>query len=200
MMTNADRGGKRGTKDRLLYAAVDLIAEQGYKGTTTKEIAAAASVSEMTLFRHFGSKQSLLEEALDRFHYAGEMRKIFAEKLVGDLYTDLRYVAAAYHEIMHRNRKILHIIMKEGKQIPGFVARAHKHPQALREMLTDYLKRLQREGKIIPIDAVTHSAAFLWMQHGAFLNNQPGSSDIADIPIADFVESSVQLFARALTP
>ncbi|MBB6671530.1 TetR/AcrR family transcriptional regulator [Cohnella nanjingensis] len=191
---------KRSTKDRLLYAAVDLIAEQGYKGTSTKEIAAAAGVSEMTLFRQFGSKQSLLEEALDRFHYAGEMRKIFAEKLVGDLYADLHYVATTYHQIMHRNRKILNIIMKEGKQIPGFATRAHKHPQALQEMLTQYLERMRAEGKIIPADPLTHAAAFLWMQHGAFLNTQPGSSGIADISIDDFVESSVRMFTRALMP
>ncbi|UUZ81844.1 TetR/AcrR family transcriptional regulator [Paenibacillus sp. P26] len=46
------------TGDKLILAAIDLIAEQGYDGTTTKEIASAAGVSEVTLFRHFGSKQA----------------------------------------------------------------------------------------------------------------------------------------------
>lgn len=121
-------------------------------------------------------------------------------RLAGDLYADLLLVASSYHEIMNRNRKILNIIMKEGKQIPGFVERAHKHPQALREMLTLYFETMQREGKVLPGDPLAHSAAFLWMQHGAFLNTQPGSSAIADLSISAFIESSVRLFARALTP
>lgn len=58
--------------DKLLLAAIDLIASKGYKGVTTQEIAAAAGFSEKTLFRHFGSKQNLLEAAFDRFHYAEE--------------------------------------------------------------------------------------------------------------------------------
>jgi AcrR family transcriptional regulator len=55
--------------DKLLLAAIDLIAEKGYNGTSTQEIANEAGLSEKTLFRHFGSKQNLLEMAFNRFHY-----------------------------------------------------------------------------------------------------------------------------------
>ncbi|ORV49074.1 hypothetical protein AWC05_02565 [Mycobacterium florentinum] len=41
-----------------------MFAERGYAGTSTREIARAASVSEPMIFRHFGSKAKLFEEAV----------------------------------------------------------------------------------------------------------------------------------------
>lgn len=48
------------TRARLLAAAIDLFARQGYDRTTVAEISAAAGVTEMTFYRHFGSKDQLL--------------------------------------------------------------------------------------------------------------------------------------------
>jgi AcrR family transcriptional regulator len=51
-------------KRLLLESARVLFAERGYAGTSTREIARAASVSEPMIFRHFGSKAKLFEEAV----------------------------------------------------------------------------------------------------------------------------------------
>src|SRR5579863_10133701 len=48
----------------IVTAAVPLFARDGFAGTTTRELAAAAGVSEALLFRHFPSKQSLYREIL----------------------------------------------------------------------------------------------------------------------------------------
>jgi AcrR family transcriptional regulator len=48
----------------LLTSALDLFATQGYAGTSTREIATNAGVSEALLFRHFGTKAALFEEAV----------------------------------------------------------------------------------------------------------------------------------------
>ncbi|MBA3894961.1 MAG: TetR/AcrR family transcriptional regulator [Gemmatimonadales bacterium] len=53
-------------RDQLLVAAAQVYAEGGYHGATTRRIASAAGVNEITLFRHFGSKETLLREALAR--------------------------------------------------------------------------------------------------------------------------------------
>jgi AcrR family transcriptional regulator len=56
---------RRGEPRRLLLdAARDLFARQGYRSTTTREIAEAAGVLEHLLFRNFGSKAALFREAL----------------------------------------------------------------------------------------------------------------------------------------
>src|SRR5688500_20275735 len=51
-------------RERLLDAAARVYAETGVRGATTRRIAHEAGVNEVTLFRHFGSKDTLLQEAL----------------------------------------------------------------------------------------------------------------------------------------
>jgi len=48
----------------IVQAAVPLFARKGFRGTTTRELAEAAGISEALLFRHFPSKQSLYQEIL----------------------------------------------------------------------------------------------------------------------------------------
>jgi AcrR family transcriptional regulator len=46
-------------RDQILKTAVTLFSQRGFSGTTTKEIARAAGVSEAMVFRHFASKDEL---------------------------------------------------------------------------------------------------------------------------------------------
>ena len=48
----------------IVEVATPLFARRGFAGTTTKEIAEAAGVSEALLFRHFPTKAALYEEIL----------------------------------------------------------------------------------------------------------------------------------------
>jgi AcrR family transcriptional regulator len=48
----------------IVTAAVPLFARNGFAGTTTRELAEAAGISEALLFRHFPSKQLLYREIL----------------------------------------------------------------------------------------------------------------------------------------
>ena len=52
-------------REQILQTAVDLFSQQGFKGTTTKEIARAAGVSEAMVFRHFANKDALYGAILD---------------------------------------------------------------------------------------------------------------------------------------
>lgn len=52
------------TRERLLHAAADVFARKGYDGTRVADIAAAAGVSNGTLYAHFDSKAELLVAAL----------------------------------------------------------------------------------------------------------------------------------------
>jgi len=49
----------------LLRAAIESFAQRGFSGTKTKDIAAAAGVSEAILFRHFATKEDLYHAILD---------------------------------------------------------------------------------------------------------------------------------------
>ena len=50
---------------QILAVAVSLFSQKGFRGTTTKEIATAAGVSEAMVFRHFATKQELYSAILD---------------------------------------------------------------------------------------------------------------------------------------
>ena len=49
-----------GARERLVLAAVDLFAEQGYDATTVAQIAERAGVTKSTFFRYFPDKRELL--------------------------------------------------------------------------------------------------------------------------------------------
>lgn len=189
------------TSDKLILAAIDLIAEKGYHATTTKEIAAAAGVNEVTLFRHFGSKQKLLQAAFDKYHYGDEMTKLFQEKLVWDLQTDLLLISRTYHAIMARNRKMIMIGIKEGNNIPGLDEWASRHPQKLKHMLSDYLTAMQKQGKIRgDVNPVLQALSFMWMNYGAFVTGMSTGGVNAGVSADEFIEESVRTFVRALSP
>jgi TetR/AcrR family transcriptional regulator len=52
-------------KRQLLRIAIESFARKGFGGTKTKDIAAAAGVSEAILFRHFATKEDLYHAILD---------------------------------------------------------------------------------------------------------------------------------------
>ena len=56
-------GGER--RHQILQVAMQLFADRGFRGTTTKEIANAAGVSEAMVFRHFANKEALYSAILD---------------------------------------------------------------------------------------------------------------------------------------
>ncbi|MCU0625252.1 MAG: TetR/AcrR family transcriptional regulator [Gemmatimonadaceae bacterium] len=53
-------------REKILEAAVAAYSEYGF-GATTRRVADLAGVNEVTLFRHFGSKSALMDEALEWF-------------------------------------------------------------------------------------------------------------------------------------
>src|SRR3954451_22639754 len=51
-------------RDEILAAAAGVFAQHGFRGSTTRRIADAAGVNEITIFRQFGSKEALIREAM----------------------------------------------------------------------------------------------------------------------------------------
>src|SRR5436309_7181463 len=66
--TQQAAGGRMAAGDRRLQiaqTAMRLFSERGFRGTTTKEIAHAAGVSEAIIFRHFATKEDLYSAIID---------------------------------------------------------------------------------------------------------------------------------------
>ena len=61
-------------REKIITAAMTAYAESGFQGATTRRVAEIAGVNEVTIFRNFGSKAALMDEAL--------FRRVAALKLV----------------------------------------------------------------------------------------------------------------------
>ncbi|WP_214626097.1 TetR/AcrR family transcriptional regulator [Paenibacillus agaridevorans] len=189
------------TSEKLLLATINLMAEKGYDGTTTKEIAIAAGVNEVTLFRHFGTKEKLLEAAFSRFHYGNEMTRLFNEDLKGYLQEDLLTVSRTYHSIMNRNRKLISIALKGSSTLPDSVLQeASRNPTHLKNLLTDYLTAMSSEGKVVTSNPEIQALSFMWMNYGAFINRLNAEEAVSEDVLDDFIEESVRIFTKALSP
>ena len=66
-------------KQQLLETALDVFSRKGFEGATTKEIAAAAGITEAVIFHHFPSKQALYTAVLDYKLQSHEMSPWLAQ-------------------------------------------------------------------------------------------------------------------------
>jgi AcrR family transcriptional regulator len=73
-------------KEKIVTAASQLFARQGYHGTSTREIARLADVNENTIFRHFARKDDLFWSALRTRSSVMKFRR----DLLGNLCTSLQ--------------------------------------------------------------------------------------------------------------
>lgn len=102
---------------------------QGVSGTTTRQIAEAADVNEVTLFRQFGNKQGLLLAVLEE----STALKTLGEALVqtGRSELGLRQYASEYLHSLEQIPKLVQSLVGEADQYP------EEHRRALGQGLTE---------------------------------------------------------------
>jgi AcrR family transcriptional regulator len=128
-------------RDQLLDAAAQVYAEAGYRGATTRRIAAAAGVNEVTLFRQFGSKDALMREAI------AQRRQGPVTPLPEEPEQPLREVtdfARAHLEQMRERRSLIRTCMGEFEEHPEIVAPVDSPVIGAAEELAEYLRRLRQ--------------------------------------------------------
>lgn len=67
-------------RQQILQVAIGLFSRCGFSGTTTKQIAQSAGVSEAIIFRHFATKDELYRAILDHLVCEGDMKSLPWEK------------------------------------------------------------------------------------------------------------------------
>lgn len=131
-------------RDALLKAAIKVFAETGSRGATTRRIAQEADVNEVTLFRHFKSKDELLDAALEFFARNIAQRELPEHPV--DPRAELLEWCRAHHRELHRVRALIRKSMSEHEQHPGHCAHGMKLSVRVANDLTDYLRRLKQLG------------------------------------------------------
>lgn len=49
-------------RERIFYTAIDLFAQKGYAGVSLRELAGAVGIKAASIYNHFASKETILEE------------------------------------------------------------------------------------------------------------------------------------------
>jgi AcrR family transcriptional regulator len=100
-------------RERLLDAAAVVFARDGLAASTTREIARAAGVNEVTLFRLFQNKQNLLTAVLERVFAPAPGTRMEAPAVETDLSEIVREYAAGYAANIKRNVALRRVLIGE---------------------------------------------------------------------------------------
>ncbi|SDZ63626.1 DNA-binding transcriptional regulator, AcrR family [Evansella caseinilytica] len=187
------------TEDKILHAAIDLMHLKGYAGATTKEIAQMAGVSEMTVFRKFRTKQEILDAMVEKYSYAFSMKKIFTDELTYHLETDLAAVSRTYQTFMEQNKKIVLLAYKECNVHDEISERLTANPRLIKAYLIDYFTEMKKRNKLRDVNIELQVMNFLWMNLGYFSAQFISGNKVARVPVDDFIEHSVKVFAKGLS-
>lgn len=112
------------TRESLLDVTARLYAEHGWRGTTTRSIAEAAGVNEVTLFRLFGTKESLLLEAIGQASLAEPPAALPEQP--GSLAAELTAWALAQHQSLVAKSGIIRSCLAESEERPALAPQACK--------------------------------------------------------------------------
>ncbi|MGD9892561.1 MAG: TetR/AcrR family transcriptional regulator [Dehalococcoidia bacterium] len=147
-------------RDRILAAAVEVFGTDGYLGTSTRQIAAAAGLKHSLLFYHFSSKAELYLAAfnLQITELSGALDAIIASD--DDAYHRLRHFAGTYLTYFTERGPGLAVILREVAGLPDDVAASIR--DSYRASVRTRLERLLIEGvtsgMFRPIDNVSACA------------------------------------------
>ena len=131
-------------RTRILEAAARVYAEFGYRGATTRRIATAAGVNEVTLFRIFGSKAALFE-ALMQSHVAQSPIPELPDNPVNPEREMTDWCAAVLSH-MRENSALIRTSFGEIEERPEAAVCMCEGPNCAGMVLTDYVLRLQSTG------------------------------------------------------
>ncbi len=188
------------TRQRLLDAAERVFARNGLEGATTREIAREAAVNEVTLFRHFQTKEKLLAEVVQRT-FDRQEETLAARRPEGntaDLRATLRHYAQCYHELLQRNLPLLRTLIGEIHRHREYELRVFKGVLApLKAELLVALQTAQGRGAVrSAIEPRIAADVFGSMVFTEVFRR--ASPYCPDYPPADYLETCVDVFARGI--
>ncbi|WP_176461716.1 TetR/AcrR family transcriptional regulator [Anaeromicrobium sediminis] len=182
------------TRYNILKAGLDLFSEKGYNSVTTKEIAKAAGVNEVTVFRRFGNKKNILENILEELVFKVAVEEVFHKTVSYDLERDLTYIAKKYNEYLDRNKKIIMIIFKEFHMKENY--ELTKFPKKLKELLVEYFKKMQEMGKVKEENPELLAANFLIYCFGMFMSNLLTNGNITKLSKGECIDHMIPIYVK----
>lgn len=144
--------------EKVFQAVIETIVERGYAGATTRQMAEAAGISEVTLFRKYDSKLHLVQRAVAAIIDQADFES--AAKYSGDIQSDLLRVLHAYQGSAVMHSKFVTVLFSEIVRNPE-LADTFDLPLSLFRSIGQLLARYQAAGVLQPEHPLQAVAALL---------------------------------------
>ncbi len=188
---------KAGMRQRLINAARAEFGERGIEAATTRGIADRAGCNEVTLFRHFESKQKLLaavvQETSEEFAALCECR----EALSGDSRTDLGRFATVYTASLDRCMGMARALIGEGNRRPTLCKELVGDViEPFHRSIACYLDKRREEGKVRgDLDTFAFAEVFTASLFGGELRRTSG---LSGLDREAWIRETVDVFVRGI--
>src|SRR6185369_10441037 len=160
-MTAEDR------RQQIVLIAAELFSQKGFRGTTTKEIADRAGVSEAIIFRHFATKDALYAAILSfKIQQAGERlntKLTEAERRKDDraFFGSLAFEMLEFHCKDESFIRLLLYSALEGHDLSTFVF--HSAAREFKKRIHRYIQQRIADGAFRQINPAVAARAFVGM-------------------------------------
>jgi AcrR family transcriptional regulator len=201
-------GGRMAGEDRrrqILGVAMRLFSQRGFRGTTTKEIAHAAGVSEAMVFRHFANKEELYSAIIDHKACADNFQRpcdIVPEALARRddraVFKGLALAMMRHHERDTEFLRLLTHSALEGHELANMFW--DRNVRGMYDFLGSYIRERQREGAMRDVDPAIVVRGFLGMVIHHSLNNLLWDTrrSLLDIPNERAAEEFTEILLRGI--
>lgn len=164
----------RGTRDRTLDAAAQLLRDEGPGALTVRRIATEAGLSTMAIYHHFGGKDGLVEALyVDGFQALDDA--LAAVPITDDPIADVTALALAYREVAITRPGYYEVMF--GRPFPGFEPTPQARARAMRpwRAFASALERCEAAG-LLTVPAA-NAALLLWSTgHGLLMLQLAGNA------------------------
>jgi AcrR family transcriptional regulator len=142
---------------QIYLAVIQVVSKHGYLGATTKQVADTADVSEMTLFRKYGTKAELVKQAIAFIIEETDYSSV--AHYTGDLHADLLRVVKAYQDTAVKNGFFIFSLFADLTRHPELI-NSMKEPFNIFQSIGALVSRYQAKG-VLKNEHPLHSVAKL---------------------------------------
>lgn len=156
--------GASPTRERILDEALRLFAERGYERTSVGDIQEAAGLAfgSGALYKHFPSKQAVLEAGLERFIERSDREQEAFARLPGEPRDALHYIGEAVLSFLASDSDTLRIVWRELEQFPDLKKEVRERRiQRGFKNLAAWLRKQADEGRVREHDPEAVAAVML---------------------------------------
>lgn len=189
--------GKDETRRRILAAAAAEFVEKGYGGATTRGIADRAGVNEVTLFRHFGSKQELLKGVVAEAPDTSSLEDTLSTGLARlPPYDALLRLGREWATVMQPRAAWLGLQLAGGA---GLAPLPRGRSIGLRKRLADYIQAEQQRGTFRrTVDSYLAAEAFFVGIAGFVIGHEILFAEGSAPSVDTYLRTYVELFLHGL--